>query len=108
MSNVIIIRLPPNGIPGPDQRLSKLTPSPCKSNTSAYKKIQTFFYRIFLFSWKYYFPLIQTLSIAKATPVGLRRETNQNGTELESFTKTWIKYIKLIIVTAKLPSTPAV
>lgn len=46
--------------------------------------------------------------MAKATPVGLSRETNQKEIELESSTNTWMKYIKLSIVTAKLPKTPAV
>ena len=49
-----------------------------------------------------------TLSIAKATPVGLNKDTSQNDIELESSMKTWIKYIRLNIVTAKLPKTPAV
>jgi hypothetical protein len=34
-----MIRLPPNGIPGPDQRFSNETPSPDKSNTRAYNTI---------------------------------------------------------------------
>jgi hypothetical protein len=33
-----MIKLPPNGMPGPDQRLSKLTPSPDKSSTNAWKQ----------------------------------------------------------------------
>jgi hypothetical protein len=48
------------------------------------------------------------LSIARANPVELMRETSQKDTELESSTNTCMKYSKLMIFTAKFPRIPAV
>lgn len=71
-------------MPGPDHRLSKVTPCPDISRT-------------------------KILSIAKANPVGDINDTIHSVADVsESSKNTWIKYSSDMIFTAKFPSIPAV
>lgn len=75
---------PPNGMPGPDHKLSRVTPCPDMSSTNI-------------------------LSIANANPVGDINDTIQSVADVsESSKNTWMKYRRDIIFTAKFPSIPAV
>lgn len=75
---------PPNGMPGPDHKLSRVTPCPDMSST-------------------------KILSIANANPVGEIKDTIHKVADVsESSKNTWIKYNNDMIFTAKFPSIPAV
>lgn len=75
---------PPNGMPGPDHKLSRVTPCPDISRT-------------------------KILSIANAKPVGDINDTIHSVADVsESSKNTCMKYSNDIIFTAKFPSIPAV
>jgi hypothetical protein len=99
---------PPNGIPGPDHKLSKVTPCPEISNTNilSIAKANPCGKRWIFVQLK----VLLEFDSNQDLPVGEISETHHSVTDVsdELSTKTCIKYSNDIIFTAKFPKIPAV